>query len=252
MTEILTQPTENQTEPPKKAAKERRKLLGKKMSLQQFLQIEHTDISHLISKELAECLGQIEMGFDVFMWGGSGDGKSTFATRLVKEFAQFGKVLHCVYEEGHSKSVRMNFERSGIVKMAMDGQLPNGYELIDDCPFDDLVYLLGKKQSPKVVIIDSFQYSKITKEQWVLLKSKYVKGRKKRIFIVISHAEGSLPRGQVAKDCMYDAQIKVFVKKRIAFIKSRYEGKKNYIIHHEGARAAWGKRYKSMITKQIF
>ena len=232
----------------------RRKLSGKKMSIQQFLQIEHTDISGLISKELAESLGAIEYGFDIFLFGNSGDGKSSFANILVKEFAQFGKVLHVVYEEGHSKSVRMNLSRSGIAKMALNGQLPNGYEILDNCPYDDLVYLLGKKQSAKVIIIDSFQYSRFTKEQWLALKAKYVKGKKsqKKIFIVISHAEGRGPRGAVATDCMFDAQIKVFVKGKIAFIKSRYEGKKNYVIWDEGAKAFWGKRYKTMLTKQIF
>lgn len=245
---IETQPIEQ------KQRTQRRKLQGRKLSIQQFLQIQHTDISHLISKELAESLGSIEYGFDVFLFGNSGDGKSSFANILVKEFSQFGKVLHVVYEEGHSKSVRMNLTRSGLAKMAINGELCNGYEILDNCPYDDLVYLLGKKQSAKIIIIDSFQYSRFTKEQWLALKAKYVKGKKgqKKIFIVISHAEGRNPRGAVATDCMFDAQIKVFVKGKIAFIKSRYEGRKNYVIWAEGAKAFWGKRYKSMLTKQIF
>ena len=247
--------TEIQLEEPKQAAqKKRRKLNGKKMSIQQFLQIQHSDISHLISKDLAASLGEIEWGFDIFIWGNSGDGKSSFANILVKEFSQFGKILHVVYEEGHSKSVRMNVERSGIAELARNGQLVNGYDVLDNCPYDDLVYLLSRKQSAKIIIIDSFQYSRFTKEQWLALKAKYVKGKKgqKKIFIVISHAEGRRPRGSVACDCMFDAQIKVFVKNMIAFVKSRYEGHRNFIIWEEGARAAWGKRYKSMLTKQIF
>jgi hypothetical protein len=47
----------------------------------------------------------------------------------------------------------------------------------------------------------------------------------------------------VATDALYDAQIKVFVKGKIAFVKSRYEGKKNYIIY--GSREPkmyWGKK----------
>jgi len=51
---------------------------------------------------------------------------------------------------------------------------------------------------------------------------------------------------------MYDAQIKVFIKGKIAFVKSRYEGKRNYVIWEEGAKAFWGKQYKRMQTKQIF
>ncbi|HEY5391832.1 MAG TPA: hypothetical protein VIJ57_06945, partial [Hanamia sp.] len=111
-----------------------------------------------------------------------------------------------------------------------------------------------RKNSPKIVVIDSFQYARFTKDQWLALKAKYVKGKKKKIFVVISHSEGTSknPRGSVATDAMYDAQIKVFVRGRIAFVKSRYEGKQNFIIHEEGAKAYWQKQYKKMVTKQIF
>lgn len=243
--------SENQVLAEKPRAK-KRQLSGKKISIQQFMQIAHGDISHLLSPELAASLGEIEMGFDMFIFGNSGDGKSSLSNRVVKEFSQFGKVLHLLYEEGHSKSAKMNLHRSGLIELANTGGLQNGYELMDNCTYDDLMYLLSRKQSPKVVIIDSFQYSRFTKEQWLSLKAKYVKGRNKKIFVVISHADGKKPRGSVATDVMYDAQIKVFVKGKIAFVKSRYEGKKNFVIWEEGAKAFWGRQYTKMLTKQIF
>jgi DNA replication protein DnaC len=229
----------------KKTATPKRKLSGKKMSVQQFMQIQHTDVSHLLSKEMKESLGEIENGFDIFIFGGSGDGKSSFTAKLLQELSPLGKKLHLVYEEGHSKSVRLNLQRSGIT------DLPE-YEIMDNCNYDDLVYLLERKKSAKIIIIDSFQYARFTKLQWLELKAKYVKGRKKKVFIVISHADGKSPRGSVAVDAMYDAQVKVFIKGKIAFVKSRYEGKRNYVIWEEGAKAYWGKQYKRMLTKQIF
>ena len=228
-----------------KPVKQKRKLKGKKLSMRQFMQMKFTDISHLLSDELRAALGQIEEGFDLFIFGNSGDGKSSFSALVVKQLAPMGRILHILYEEGHSRSAQMNHIRAELQSL-------ENYDVIDDCPYDDLLHLLSRKQSPKIIIIDSFQYARFTKEQWLAIKAKYVKGRKKKIFVVISHADGKKPRGAVATDCMYDAQIKVFVKGKIAFIKSRYEGKKNFVIWEDGAKAYWGRRYKSMLTKQIF
>jgi hypothetical protein len=240
-------------EPPKQAIKKtRRKLSGRKMSLQQFLQIQHGDISGLLSTELRSSLGEIEEGFDMFVYGGSGEGKSTFSLKAVMELSQLGRVLHLVYEEGHSKSVQKNLQRSGLVQMVKDVKLPNGYDLMDGGTFEDLQWLLGKKKSPKIIVIDSWQYSRFTREQWFVLKNKYIKGRRKKIFIIISHADGKKPRGASAIDIMYDAQIKVFVKGKIAFIKSRYEGIQNYVIYEKLAKEYWGRKFNSMLTKQIF
>lgn len=235
---------ENQVKTEKKRT-QKRTLSGKKLSMQQFMQIQHTDASHLLSEEMKASLGDIEDGFDVFIFGNSGDGKSSFSAILIKELSPLGKILHLVYEEGHSKSVKKNFIRSGVTELA-------GYEVMDNCTFEDLEYLLSRKKAPKIIIIDSWQYARFTKDQWFVLKNKYVKGRKKKIFIIISHADGKKPRGSVATDVMYDAQIKVFVKGKIAFIKSRYEGKQNYVVWHEGAKAFWGRKYKTMLTKQFF
>ncbi len=228
-----------------KPRKQKRKLKGKKLSMKQFMQMKFSDVSHLLSPELRDSLGQIEDGFDIFIFGNSGDGKSSFSAQVVKELSPLGRILHILYEEGHSRSAQMNHLRAQLQGL-------EAYDVIDDCPYEDLVYLLGRKQAPKIIIIDSFQYSRFTKEQWLSIKAKYVKGKKKKIFVVISHADGRKPRGSVATDCMYDAQIKVFVKGKVAFVKSRYEGKKNYVIWDEGAKSFWGRRYKSMLTKQIF
>ena len=217
----------------------------KKNSIKQFMMIKQGDISDMLSPAFKNALGKIEEGFDIFIYGGSGDGKSSFAAQLLKELSPLGKKLHILYEEGFSSSVRMNIERNGLQELEQ-------YQLMDNCNYDDIMYLLSRKNAPKIIVIDSFQYARFTKLQWLSLKDKYVKGKKKKIFIVISHADGKKPRGSVAIDALYDAQIKVFVKGKIAFIKSRYEGKQNFVIYEKGAKEYWGKKYKKMLTEQIF
>lgn len=235
---------ENKEFEEKKAFK-RRKFAGKKNNIQQFMSIKNSDISDMLSDKFKLSLGKIDEGFDIFIFGGSGDGKSSFAAQLLKELSPLGKKLHLLYEEGFSSSVRLNIERNGLNEIEQ-------YELMDNCSYDDLMYLLSRKNSPRIVVIDSFQYARFTKHEWMALKDKYVKGRKKKIFIIISHADGKKPRGSVAIDALYDAQIKVFVKGKIAFIKSRYESKQNFVIYEQGAKDYWGKAYKKMLTKQIF
>jgi hypothetical protein len=236
--------TENKEVEVKKPSK-RRKLTGKKISVQQFMQMKHNDISDMLSDAMRESLGGIDDGFDIFIFGGSGDGKTTFSAMLLKELSPLGKTLHLAYEEGFNSSLKKVILRTGIDNL-------NEYEIMDNCSYDDLIYLLSKRKSARIVIIDSFQYARYTKTEWLSLKNKFVKGKKKKIFIVISHADGKRPRGSVATDALYDAQIKVFVRGKIAFIKSRFVGKQNFVIYEKGAKEYWQKQYKKMLTKQIF
>lgn len=228
-----------------KTLNKRRKINGKKNSIHQFMSIKRADISDVLSQNFRLALGKIDEGFDIFIYGNSGEGKSSFAAQLLKELSPLGKKLHILYEEGFSSSVKLNIDRNGLQ------ELPE-YVLMDNCTYDDLMYLLSRKNSPRIVVIDSFQYARFTKQQWLALKDKYVKGKKKKIFIIISHADGKKPRGSVAIDALYDAQIKCFVRGKIAFIKSRYEGTQNFVIYEKGAKDYWGKQYKKMLTKQIF
>lgn len=233
------------TEVIQKKPSKRRKLTGKKITVQQFMQMKHNDISDMLSEAMRESLGGIDDGFDIFIFGGSGDGKTSFAAILLKELSPLGKTLHLAYEEGFNSSLKKAIMRTGIDDL-------QEYEIMDNCSYSDLMYLLSKRKSARIVIIDSFQYARYTKTEWLTLKNKFVKGKKKKIFIVISHADGKRPRGTVATDALYDAQIKVFVRGKIAFIKSRYEGNKNYVIYEKGAKEFWGNQYRKMLTKQIF
>lgn len=62
-----------------------------------------------------------------------------------------------------------------------------------------------------------------------------------KLFIVISQAEGRSPKGRMAKDVMYDADLKIWVEGHRAISKGRYIGTKGYYTNWiEGAAKYWG------------
>jgi hypothetical protein len=56
-----------------------------------------------------------------------------------------------------------------------------------------------------------------------------------KLFILVSHAEGKLPEGRVAKNIRFDAMVKIWVEGYMAWPVSRYGGGEPYIIWEEGA-----------------
>jgi DNA replication protein DnaC len=212
--------------------------MGKKLGIKQMMQKTFTIIKNL-SPKLTEALGELEDCFDCIVYGKSGNGKTSFVIQVVKELVMLGKVgkvLYITYEEGHGKTLQDLIKRFGL------DELGNNIEFMDHATFDELYTLLNKRQSSKVVVIDSIQYARFTLDQCHQLKERFIKGKKKKIIIYISHCDGSLPKGAVAKSIEYDANIKVFVDKNIAFVNSRFGGKKNFIVWEEGAKKKWGQK----------
>src|SRR5690348_2779716 len=112
----------------------RRKLSGENCAIHHFMTQKKADISDILSENFRLALGRIDEGFDIFIYGNSGEGKSSFAAQLLKELSPLGKKLHILYEEGFSSSVKMNIERNGLQHL-------EHYQLMDNCSFDDLMYL---------------------------------------------------------------------------------------------------------------
>jgi KaiC/GvpD/RAD55 family RecA-like ATPase len=210
--------------------------MGKKLGIKQMMQKTFTIIQGLPSA-LTEALGELEDCFDMIVYGKSGNGKTSFVIQIIKALVQFGKlgkILYITYEEGHGKTLQDLIKRFGL------DELGNNIEFLDHATFDELFALLSKRKSHKIVVIDSIQYAAFTLDQCKKLKEAFIKGRKKKIIIYISHCDGSLPKGAVAKSIEYDANIKVLVEKNIAFVKSRFGGNKNYVVWEEGAKKKWG------------
>ena len=166
-----------------------------------------------------------------FIWGNSGNGKTTFVLELMKYLAQFVKVGYNSLEEGSAHTMQKSFRNVGMAEVARRVTLIEGESI------DQISARLMKKHSPQVMIIDSFQYTQMTYKQYIEFKQKH----RNKLIIFISHADGKMPAGRSAKSVMYDASLKIWVEGYKAFSKGRYIGATGeYVIWPEGSIKYWG------------
>lgn len=165
-----------------------------------------------------------------FVWGKSGNGKTNFVLQIIKELAKGEKVLLDSLEESSALSMQNSFKRNAMIDVKKNVLLvSDGYE--------GIIERLHRRNSPNIVVIDSFQYLQISYQQYIVLKETFPK----KLFIFVSHADGSAPAGRPAKSVMFDASLKIYVEGYRAFSKGRYIGTKGYYnIWHEGALQYWG------------
>ncbi len=176
-------------------------------------------------------IGKPELSGTWIVWGGSGEGKTSFSLQLADYLTNFGKVAYNSLEQGISKSLRVSIVRN---------KLENSKILIlDKESIDDLKYRLSRKsRTPNIIFIDSLQYTGMTYTDYKNLKAEF----KNKLFIFISHAEGDLPRGSIAQSIRYDADVKIQVKGFKAFaLTSRFLDGKSlpYTIWQDGANEYW-------------
>lgn len=204
--------------------------MGKQaLSVSQILaqQIDTFDLS----EEWRAAFGSPEKSGVWIVWGKSGNGKTSFVMQLAKELCRHGIVLFNSLEEGAGKTMMNTLERFGM--MEVNGRL----RLVSE-DMDTLSKRLAKRRSPRIVIIDSFQYTGMSYRDYIVFKEKFPK----HLFIFISHASGTNPSGRSAVSVMYDATLKVWVEGYRAFSKGRFIGDRGWInIWNEGAEAYWGK-----------
>lgn len=161
-----------------------------------------------------------------FVWGGSGSGKSTFLMQLAKQFAANYKVLYNLLEEETDDSDYI--ERTELCNM---NEVANNFHTAA-YNFEELDLYCSKRNSAKVIIIDSIIYFTRDFEALKELVKKY----KDKIFVCSGHAEGKNPRTEFEKSVMYHAKMKVFVTGYLAVCKGRTIGPNGgtYIIWQEG------------------
>jgi molybdopterin-guanine dinucleotide biosynthesis protein len=199
-----------------------------------------TEILQMKKKEFAfegewlEAFDRPEQRGVWFVWGNSGNGKTSFVMQLCRELARFGKVAYNALEEGTSKTVRDSIVRFGMDEL--DGRMQFLCE-----PMDELTARLARKKSPDYVVVDSFQYAQLSYRQYISFKE----ANRKKLIIFVSHATGKLPAGRPAVSVMYDAALKIWVEGYRAFSKGRYVGEKGYIdVWKKGAAEYWGETDK--------
>lgn len=217
--------------------------MGKRLNVVQLSQKKYTLVEGL-SEELIDAIGHVEDTFTAIIYGGSGNGKTNFLVRLLKELKPVGDMLYISYEEGLGKTIQDLIIRHDLVTELSNLRFSDGET------FEEMVAMLRKKKSPKVIVIDSIQFSSLTLANYQQLKKEFVFGRspgKRKIFLINSHIKGGLPDGKTATDIMRDANIKIRVKDFIAIVEtSRYGSRKNMVIWEAGAKNKWGKDYKKM------
>lgn len=162
------------------------------------------------------------------VWGHSGNGKTSFVMQLAKYLCKFEKVIYDSLEESTGLSVQKSLRRHGMADVA------RRFVILDREPIEALSERLRRKKSPSVIIVDSLQYSGLTYPAYKKLKEEFSKSK---LFIFISHAEGTRPEGRVGRKVEYDADIKIFVEGFKASCKSRFMDRPGvpFIIWEEGA-----------------
>ena len=166
-----------------------------------------------------------------FVWGNSGNGKTSFLLQLCKELSHFGRVAYDSLEEGASLTMKNAFITAGMQDVA------RRFVLLDRENMGQLSARLGKHKSPDIVVIDSFQYTHMSFAEYEAFKERHAN----KLLIFVSQADGNKPAGRTAVSVMYDASLKIFVSGFRAISKGRYFGNKGYYtIWKERADIYWG------------
>ena len=179
----------------------------------------------------ADAIGQPEANGIWLIWGNSGNGKTRLSLMLAKYLTQFGKVAYDTLEEG----ARLSFQRA--IRQSEFDITPGKFTILNREPMNELIARLQKKKSPDFVIIDSLQYTFLTRRSYFELKQAVPN----KLIIFISHAAGKEPDGDLAKKVRFDADVKIYVEGYMGFVTSRYGGGKPITIWHEGAENYYGK-----------
>lgn len=176
-----------------------------------------------------ECVGEIETTGVWFIWGNSGNGKTSAVVSLCRELSNFGKVLYNSREEGVSLTMQNTLRRYGM------GELGGRFQL-SSMALDELDERLSQKRAPRFVVVDSFQFMGITYREF----RAFCERHRNKLLIFVSRTRGRQPEGRAAVSAMYDASCKIWVEGYKAFSKGRFIGEKGEItIWEEGARRYW-------------
>jgi molybdopterin-guanine dinucleotide biosynthesis protein len=184
--------------------------------------------------EWFDAFGEPEQQGVWFIWGNSGNGKTSFVMQLCHELAKHGKVAYNALEEGQSKTVQDAIKRYELHEL--DGRMLFLCE-----PMHELTERLSRRKSPDFVIVDSFQYAQLTYRQYIAFKE----ANERKLIIFVSHADGKKPAGRAAVSVMYDAALKIWVEGYRAHSMGRYIGEVgHYDCWKEGALKYWGEKNK--------
>lgn len=201
--------------------------MARTLSAKQVLTIKFDTIR--LSGGWDECVGEIETTGIWFIWGNSGNGKTSAVVSLCKELSAFGKVLYNSREEGVSLTMQNTLRRYGMGELGSRFQLAN-------MSLQELDEKISQQRSPKFVVLDSFQFMGLTYKDFRAFCEKH----KNKMLIFVSRTRGRQPEGRAAVSAMYDASCKIWVEGYKAFSKGRFVGTTGEMtIWDEGAKKYW-------------
>ena len=208
--------------------------LKRAVSVDQLIRKKFIDIP-LPEGPLKNLLGTPERSGSWFVYGESGNGKTTFLMQLAKLLASLPKtkVAYDTLEEGARKSMQ-----AAVADNAM-WHVKNSFQILDREPIPELRQRLAAHKSPNICFIDSVQYAHLDKKSYKALIADF----NKKLFIFNSHAQGKRPVGAIGRDILFDADIKIRVEGFVAFSISRMSrgiSTRPYIIWELEARKYWG------------
>lgn len=188
--------------------------------------IQFIDLSE-INNNLYQAFGNPQDKGVWFVWGGSGSGKSSLLLDLTKAMCSKYKAIHNELEEDLDDiDFITRYERAGMQDVK-DNLLTASYNYEEMCKY------LDKRDSPKVVIINSATYFFESQQQYFDFTRKY---KRRKIIIISGMAKGKNPYSELETKIMYDANKKVFVEGYLATCKGRTIGPNGglYIVWQEG------------------
>lgn len=166
-----------------------------------------------------------------FIWGNSGNGKSSFWLQMVKEFIRKKmRVYVDSLEEGTGPTIQKM-----LVLFGMGGL--GRYLIIGEKTLEELDEYLSNGRAPHVIVIDSIQMVDVRTDD---LKAFLSKHKKNYLIIIISQAEGKKPMGKPALAALYLADLKIWVEGHKAISQGRYNKGGEFIIWEAAAKKYWG------------
>lgn len=163
------------------------------------------------------------------IWGNSFNGKTSFVLQLCKYLSSFENVIYDDLEEGWCQDTQDAVKAAGLDNVG--GKFLHLHK--EQIPL--LKKRLQKHKSPNIVVINSLQYAELNLKGYMELRAMFPK----KLFILISHAEGKHPEGRIAKRIRYDCAKKIRVEGFRAFAQVRGKGLGQYDIWPEGAAQYW-------------
>lgn len=174
-------------------------------------------------------LGKPERAKSILIYGGSGHGKTTYALQLMKYLSGFEKTFYNSVEEGMRASFIRSLELNNIKSV-------KGKYVFQSEFYDDMWKRLDRKRQPKIVFVDSVQYCFRGKKStdYFDLVAKFPE----TLFVWVSQMQKGLPKGAIADDIKYDAQLVIHVQDFKAYVEKSRTGADEtvpYVISQEKA-----------------